>query len=82
MISGDTPFADTSSVVITAETGAEIRYTTDGSTPTASSTLYSSSITLTDTATVKAIAIKNGTASEVTTKAFVKSSGGGGGFEG
>ena len=81
-ITGDTPFTDTSSVVITAEQGAEIRYTTDGSTPTASSTLYSSSITLTDTATVKAIAIKNGTSSEVATKAFVKSSGNGGGFEG
>ena len=81
-ITGDTPFADTATVTITAEQGAEIRYTTDGSTPTASSTLYSSSITLSDTATVKAIAIKNGTSSEVATKAFVKSSGNGGGFEG
>ena len=36
-ISGTTPFAETTSVSIQAEQGAEIRYTTDGSTPTAES---------------------------------------------
>ena len=56
-ISGTTPFAETTSVSIQAEQGAEIRYTTDGSTPTAESTLYSAAFTLSSTSTVKAIAI-------------------------
>ena len=72
-ISGTTPFAETTSVSIQAEQGAEIRYTTDGSTPTAESSLYSAAITLSDTATVKAIAIKNGQSSEVASKTFTKS---------
>jgi hypothetical protein len=77
-ISGDTSFADTATVTITAEQGAQIRYTTDGSTPTASSSLYSEQLTLMDTTTVKAIAIKNGQSSAVATKVFTKSSGDGG----
>ena len=72
-ISGTTPFAETTSVSIQAEQGAEIRYTTDGSTPTAESSLYSAAITLSNTATVKAIAIKNGQSSEVASKTFTKS---------
>ena len=73
-ISGDTSFADTATVTITAEQGAEIRYTTDGTVPTASSSLYSDQLTLTNTTTVKAIAIKNGQSSEVASKVFTKSS--------
>ena len=76
-ITGTTPFAETTSVSIQAEQGAEIRYTTDGSTPTAESTLYSEAFTLSDSATVKAIAIKDGQSSEVASKTFTKSSGGG-----
>ena len=72
-ISGTTPFAETTSVSIQAEQGAEIRYTTDGSTPTAESTLYSAAFTLSDTSVVKAIAIKNGQSSEVASKTFTKS---------
>ncbi|MGN0162784.1 MAG: leucine-rich repeat protein [Candidatus Ornithomonoglobus sp.] len=44
----------------TATDGAQIYYTTDGSAPTASSTLYSEPVTLTETATIKAIAVKEG----------------------
>jgi hypothetical protein len=77
-ISGTTPFAETTQVTMSAESGAEIRYTTDGSTPTSSSTLYSAALTLSDTTTVKAIAIKNGTSSSVASQTFTKSSGGGG----
>lgn len=76
-ISGSTPFAESTTVTMTAESGAEIRYTTNGTTPTASSTLYSAPITLTDTTTVKAIALKNGLNSSVATKVFTKSSGNG-----
>ena len=75
-ITGTTPFAETTSVSIQAEQGAEIRYTTDGSTPTAESTLYSEAFTLSDSATVKAIAIMGGQSSEVASKTFTKSSGG------
>ena len=77
-ISGETQFTDTTQVSISGPAGAEIRYTTDGSTPTAESTLYSEPFTLSDTATVKAIAIKDGVSSQVSTKSFTKGEGGGG----
>ena len=46
--------------ISTATEGASIRYTTDGSDPTASSTLYSAPITVASTTTIKAIATKSG----------------------
>ncbi len=73
VISGTTPFQTSTSVTMSAESGAQIRYTLDGSNPSASSTLYSSAITLSATTTVKAIAIKDGVTSSVTTKLFTKS---------
>lgn len=76
-ISGSTPFAESTQVTINAEGGVEIRYTTDGSTPTSESTLYSEPFTLNATTTVKAIAIKDGVSSSVASKTFTKSSGGG-----
>ena len=72
MISGETPFEETSQVSISGPAEAEIHYTTDDSTPTAESALYSAAFTLSDSATVKAIAIKNGVSSAVSSKAFVK----------
>ena len=77
-ISGNTTFSESSQVSISAADGAEIRYTLDGSTPTAESTLYSEAFTVTETTSVKAIAIKDGQTSEVASKTFVKSSGEGG----
>ena len=54
-------YTTTQSVTIASETdGASIYYTTDGSTPTDESTLYSSAISVSSTTTVKAIAIKDG----------------------
>ena len=48
------------SVTISTTYGDNIYYTTDGTTPTASSTLYSSAITVGTSQTVKAIAVKSG----------------------
>ena len=71
-ISGVTPFTESTEVTMSGPEDAEIYYTTDGSTPTAQSTLYEGGFTLSDTTTVKAIAIKNGESSEVSTKLFSK----------
>jgi len=74
-ISGVTPFTESTEVTMSSPEDAEIYYTTDGSTPSAQSTLYEGGFTLSDTTTVKAIAIKNGESSEVTTKLFTKGTG-------
>lgn len=76
-ISGSTPFAESTTVTITGPAGAELHYTNDGTTPTSASTLYSEPITLTDTATIKAVAVLNGETSAVASRTFTKSSGGG-----
>lgn len=79
VISGTTPFAESTSATISCATaGASIYYTVDGSTPTSASTAYSEALTITDTTTVKAIAVKDGVSSSVTSKVFTKGSGGGG----
>ena len=80
--SGESQFTETTQVTMSAESGAEIRYTLDGSTPTASSSLYSAPVTLSDTTTVKAIAIKDGVSSSVTSRTYTKSAGNGGEVEG
>lgn len=51
----------------TATEGAVIYYTTDGSQPTAESTLYSGPITIFEETTIKAIAVKDGVSSAVQT---------------
>ena len=76
---GETQFTESTQVTMTAESGATIHYTTDGSTPTAASTVYSSPLTLTETTTVKAIAIKDGVSSTVTSRTYTKGSNAGGG---
>ena len=73
-ISGNSSFSDTTQVTISGPDGAAIHYTTDGTVPTAESTLYSEAFTLSATTTVKAIAIKDGQSSEVASRVFTKSS--------
>ena len=74
VIEGETPFLESTQVTITCETaGASIYYTTDGSEPTNQSTAYTAPFSLTESATVKAIAYDaTGAASAVATKAFEK----------
>ena len=59
-IQGTTPFRESSSVVILCDEEAEIRYTLDGSEPTAESALYKKAFTLSAPTLVKAIAMAEG----------------------
>ena len=81
-ISGETPFEETTEVTISGPADATIHYTLDGSTPTSASTAYTEALTLTDTTTVKAIAVKDGVSSSVASRTFTKGSGSGGGLQG
>jgi peptidoglycan/xylan/chitin deacetylase (PgdA/CDA1 family) len=65
-------YTSAQSVTISDTTaGAQLRYTTDGSTPSATSTLYSGAISVAATTTIKAIAISTGyTNSAVATAAY------------
>ena len=62
-----TTFTTSVTVALTAESGAKIHFTTDGSTPTATSTQYSGPLTFTSTTTLKAIAKKGNAVSEIGT---------------
>jgi hypothetical protein len=77
--SGETQFTDSTQVTISCPDGATIHYTVDGSTPTAESTQYSEPLTFTETTTLKAIAIKDGVSSAVTSRTYTKGSSGGAG---
>lgn len=58
-------YGDSVNVKLTASLGAEIYYTVDGTEPTVESTKYIGEITLTENTTLKAIAVKDNKASEV-----------------
>ena len=83
--SGETPtqtvatptisISGTTATISCATSGATIYYTTNGNTPTTSSTQYSSPITLSGACTIKAIAVKSGmTTSQVAQATYTPSS--------
>ena len=71
-ISGKTSFSDSTMVSLSGPDGADIYYTLDGSTPTSESTMYTEEFGLSETTTVKAVAIKDGQSSQVVSKIFTK----------
>ena len=71
-ISGKTSFSDSTTVSLSGPDGADIYYTLDGSTPTSESTMYTEEFGLSETTTVKAVAIKDGQSSQVVSKTFTK----------
>ena len=82
-ISGTDKFSDCTEVTITATPGAIIYYTTDDTVPTKESQKYDTPITVTETTTIKAIAIEDGhIMSDVVGMAFTKESSGGSSSDG
>ena len=72
-ITGETSFEESTTVTINSDKNvAAIYYTTNGDEPTTSSTLYTDPFTLTETATVKAIAAYKTVVSPVATCVFEK----------
>lgn len=71
-ISGNAQSADTYfgsvTVTLSAANGASIYYTLDGTEPTSASTLYTAPFTITETSTLKAIAISGDNSSSVVTR--------------
>jgi hypothetical protein len=59
-------FSTSQTVTISAPAGT-IYFTTDGTTPTTSSQVYSSSLTVSNTTTINAIAVQSGVSSSITT---------------
>ena len=57
--------------IIPTSEGAAVYYTTDGSTPTTESTLYSEPLTLTKTTLLRAIEVADGQSSAITTASYI-----------
>ena len=72
VISGNQNFTGSTDVTITAEEGATIFYTTDGTAPTSWDPAYTAPFTITETTTVKAIAAYKSIVSPVASKVFNK----------
>lgn len=72
VISGNQNFTGSTDVTITAEEGATIFYTTDGTAPTSWDPAYSAPFTITETTTVKAVARVNDIYSDVAEMTFTK----------
>lgn len=72
VISGNQNFTGSTEVTITAEEGAAIFYTTDGTVPTSWDPAYTAPFTITETTTVKAVARVNDIYSDVAEMTFTK----------
>lgn len=82
-ISGTDKFSDRTEVTITTTPGAIVYYTTDDTVPTKGSQQYKTPITLTETTTIKAIAVEDGhIMSDVVGRVFAKESSGGSSSDG
>ena len=82
-ISGTDKFSDRTEVTITTTPGAIVYYTIDDTVPTKESKKYDTPITLTETTTIRAIAIEGGhIMSDVVGMAFTKESSGGSSSDG
>lgn len=64
-------FTESATVALTAPQGAEIRYTLDGSTPTAKSPIYKKPLVIEETANLAAVSIKGGVTSPAEIEGYI-----------
>lgn len=63
---------ESQSVTLSADAGSTIYYTTDGSTPTTASAVYSTAISISETTIIKAFAVKDGNTTGIVERTFTK----------
>ncbi|MFB8189092.1 chitobiase/beta-hexosaminidase C-terminal domain-containing protein [Microbacterium sp. NPDC055988] len=64
-------FAESTTVTLTAPQGAQIRYTLDGSTPTAKSPLYKKPLVIDETTNLAAVSVKGGATSPAEIEGYI-----------